>query len=141
MRLVAVRRANGDCEIRIGRIGDRARQGSCFGRAGTRGHAPVARVAGGDDDDYAAFHEPIDLGTEWALPRRKPSGVERITQAQVQPVNLNVAAVVVDLLDVADRGQQIAYVSAPLGAQDLKADKFTVARCRSVELACCPEHS
>ena len=117
-------RADRDRQIGVAGVGDRAGQGG-GGCGAIDGRDPsVTCIARRDDYADPALDQSVHLDAKRALAGGEPGRVERITKAEIQAVNLDVAAVVVRLLYITDRREKVAHRSGlsrlkHLQAQDL----------------------
>ena len=121
-----MRRADGNGEVGVARIIDR----ECHARAcrADRGlERAVARVAGGDHDDDAGFHQAIDLDAERALAAREPLRLEVISEAHVHAVDEQPPSLAVDLLHVVDRGDEIAHRAFAVLIEHAQANELALA--------------
>src|SRR5579872_4379297 len=124
---VAVGRADCDCQVGVPRVGQGAGKGRAL-HAGARRDDSVAGVACGDNNDDTALYQAIHFGAERTLARRKPARVERVAQTHVEAMDVDVASMVVELLDVSDRGKNVADVSGPLTVENLQAHQLAAGR-------------
>src|SRR5271165_5681117 len=111
MRLFAVSRANSYNERCVARIRYGAHVRRPLARAFVATDDAVAAIAGRHHHADTGAHQSIDLDTESALTGCEKLRVERVSKAQVEPVNVKSAAVVVALMDVADRRKQITLIT------------------------------
>ena len=122
-----MRRADGDGEVGVARVIDRESHPRAR-RANRRLERAVARVAGGDHDDNAGFHQPIDLNTERALAAREPLRLEVIPEAHVHPVDEQPPSLAIDLLHMVDRGDKIAHGAFSIFIEHAEANEFAPRR-------------
>ena len=129
VRRVAVGGPDRDGQLGVARVVDGERPPGRAGHAAERVlRLGVAGVAGGDDDDDAAADQPVDLDAQRALPAREPLRVEVVAEAEVDAVDAQAAAVVVDLLDRVERGEDGAGAADPVVVEHLVADDGALRR-------------
>ena len=113
-------------ELRVAGIGDRSLMRRGFGRVVGRRDLAVARIAGRHDHHDARPDEPVDFDAERTLAGGEPAGKERIAQTQIEAVHLDVAAELVDALEIADCRQQIAHPAALARPQHPEAHDLAI---------------
>ncbi len=116
-----MRGADRDGEIGVAGIGDRPFVRREFRPVVRRRDLPVAGIAGGDHDRDPRSDKPVDLDAERALPRCEPLRKKWIAEADIETVHLDVAAELVDLLEVTDRRQKVAHEAGLARAEDSQA--------------------
>ena len=85
-------------------------------------------LPGRDHDDDAGLDEAVDFDAERALAAGKPFGLEVVADAHIHAVNEQPAAVAVDLLDMADRGDEIADRALPVLIEHAQAHELALRR-------------
>src|SRR5688572_25565065 len=93
-----------------------------------RAKGSIPRVAGRHDDDHARVHETIHFDAQRALAAREPLGFKVVADAEVDAMNQQTAAVSVDLLDLGDGGDDVAYLAVPVLVEHSHADQLAGGR-------------
>ena len=122
-----MRRADGDGEIGIAGVVDGERH-ACGGCADRGFQGAVPGIACGDHDDDAGLDQAIDLHAKRALAARKPFGLEVITDAHVDALNQQTAAIPVDFLDVVDGGDEVAHRAFAIFIEHAQAHELAPGR-------------
>ena len=121
-------RAYRNCEAGIAGIRYRAHVRRALALSRIAAYNTVAAVAGRHDDADARAYEPVYLDTQRTLAGGEPFGIERISEAEIDPMNLEAAPIVVAALNVAERSQEVAEIAGLTVSQHLQADELAVAR-------------
>src|SRR5207247_3181873 len=86
----------------------------------------LSRITRRDHNRDTLLYQSVHFDTNRTLAARKPLCIEIIAQAEIHPMDNNFASVAVDLLDVLECGNGVAYRIARLARNDLVANELAL---------------